>query len=176
MRTLTDQLANYAAYHRDRRNIITHFIGIPMIVLAVTILLARPSFDVGLLIPLTPAVILFVLTSLFYLRLEFALGLAMVVQTALYTWLGHWFGEQSTVLWLVSGIGLFALGWVIQFVGHFYEGRKPAFVDDVVGLLIGPLFITAELLFALGLRKPLLAEIEKRVGPTHDGSAARAAG
>lgn len=176
MRTLTDQLANYAAYHRDRRNIITHFIGIPMIVLAVTILLARPAFDVGLPIPLTPAVLLFVLTSLFYLRLEFALGLTMVVLTALFTWAGHWFGQQSTLVWLLSGIGLFALGWVIQFVGHFYEGRKPAFVDDLIGLLIGPLFITVEVLFALGLRKPLAAEIEKRVGPTHDGSEARAAG
>lgn len=176
MRTLTDQLANYAAYHRDRRNIATHFVGIPMIMLAVTILLSRPAFDVGAPVPLTPAVVVLVLASIFYLRLEFALGLTMVAVTALFTWAGHWFGQQSTGLWLFSGIALFVLGWVIQFIGHFYEGRKPAFVDDLVGLLIGPLFITAEVLFALGLRKRLLAEIEKRVGPTHDGSAARAAG
>lgn len=32
MRTLTDHLRQYAAYHRDRRNIVTHFAGIPMIV------------------------------------------------------------------------------------------------------------------------------------------------
>ena len=167
MRTLTDQLSTYAAYHRDRRNIITHFIGIPMIVLAVTILLSRPAFDVGLPVPLTPAIVLFVLTSLFYLRLEFALGLTMVVQTALYTWAGHWFGEQSTAVWLVSGIGLFVLGWVIQFIGHFYEGRKPAFVDDIVGLLVGPMFVVGEWLFAVGWGHEMLAEIERRVGPTH---------
>lgn len=29
MRSLEDQLAAYAAYHRDARNIATHFIGIP---------------------------------------------------------------------------------------------------------------------------------------------------
>ena len=40
---LTQQLAKYAAYHRDRRNIATHFIGIPMIVLAVAVLLSRPA-------------------------------------------------------------------------------------------------------------------------------------
>ena len=34
MRTLTQQLAQYAEYHRDRRNIATHFIGIPLIVLS----------------------------------------------------------------------------------------------------------------------------------------------
>ena len=43
MKTLTQQLANYAAYHRDRRNIATHFVGIPMIAVAVAVLLARPA-------------------------------------------------------------------------------------------------------------------------------------
>lgn len=41
MRSLTDQLSQYAAYHRDRRNVHTHFVGIPMIVLALTTLLGR---------------------------------------------------------------------------------------------------------------------------------------
>ena len=31
-KTLTDHLATYAEYHRDRRNIATHFFGVPMIV------------------------------------------------------------------------------------------------------------------------------------------------
>ncbi len=35
MKSGLDQLANYAAYHRDRRNIATHLIGVPMIVFAV---------------------------------------------------------------------------------------------------------------------------------------------
>ena len=43
MKTLTDHLAQYAAYHRDRRNIATHFIGIPLIVVAVAVLLSRPG-------------------------------------------------------------------------------------------------------------------------------------
>ena len=47
MKTLTDQLAQYGAYHRDPRNITTHFVGIPMIVLAVAVLLARPVWDVA---------------------------------------------------------------------------------------------------------------------------------
>jgi uncharacterized membrane protein YGL010W len=35
MRSLSDHLSNYAAYHQDGRNIATHFVGIPAIVLAV---------------------------------------------------------------------------------------------------------------------------------------------
>ena len=60
----------------------------------------------------------------------------------------------------------FVVGWVIQFVGHYYEGRKPAFVDDLVGLLVGPMFVVAEWMFMLGWNKPLLQAIEAEVGPT----------
>ena len=59
------------------------------------------------------------------------------------------------------------VGWTLQFIGHYYEGRKPAFVDDLVGLLVGPMFVVAEWLFLLGWCRPMLAEIERRVGPTH---------
>jgi uncharacterized membrane protein YGL010W len=61
-------------------------------------------------------------------------------------------------------VGGFFIGWVFQFIGHYFEGRKPAFVDDLVGLLIGPLFVVAEVLFLLGLRKDLESAIEARAG------------
>ena len=35
------------------------------------------------------------------------------------------------------------LGWAIQFVGHYWEGRKPAFADDLVGLLVGVIGLIA---------------------------------
>ena len=54
MRTATDLLSQYAAYHRDRRNIASHFVGVPMIVFAVGVLLARPTLFWGEL-ALTPA-------------------------------------------------------------------------------------------------------------------------
>lgn len=46
-RQATDLMAQYAAYHRDRRNIATHFVGIPLIVFAVGVLLARAQFHVA---------------------------------------------------------------------------------------------------------------------------------
>ena len=57
------------------------------------------------------------------------------------------------------------LGWVIQFVGHQYEGMKPAFTDDIMGLVIGPLFIMTEVFFVLGLKATLKKYVEDRVGP-----------
>jgi len=41
MRNATELMVQYAHYHRDRRNIATHFVGIPLIVLAVGVLRVR---------------------------------------------------------------------------------------------------------------------------------------
>ena len=173
MRTLEDQLSQYAAYHRDRRNIATHFVGIPMIVLAVAVLLARPVLAQWGGVHLSPATAVTLATALYYLRLDLRLGVVMAVLLALALWCAQTLAALATPVWLGWGIGLFVLGWLIQFVGHHYEGRKPAFVDDIVGLVIGPLFVVAEAGFALGLRRALQHEIDARSGPVRDGSAQR---
>lgn len=164
MKNLTDHLAQYAAYHRDPRNVATHFVGIPLIVLAVAVLLSRPEWSVGG-IPVSLATVFVVASSLFYLVLDRPLGLLMTGLMALAWWFGHWSAAQTTEVWLAIGVGGFVVGWIIQFVGHYYEGRKPAFVDDLMGLLVGPLFVVVEALFWLGLRPLLQAEVERRAGP-----------
>jgi uncharacterized membrane protein YGL010W len=162
MRTATDLLSQYAAYHRDRRNIVSHLVGVPMIVFAVGVLLARPSVPLaGFLI--TPAWVIFALAAAWYLtRGSILLGLAVTVVVGLLMLFAH----KIETAWIAWGVGFFVVGWIIQFVGHWYEGKKPAFVDDLVGLLVGPMFIVAEAMFALGWNRPLLDEIERRVGPT----------
>jgi uncharacterized membrane protein YGL010W len=174
-RPAIDLMSQYALYHRDRRNIATHFIGIPMIVFAIGVLLARPQMVVnGQMV--TPAGVLFVLTTLWYLtRGDVVLGVAVSLLNGLLLLLAHPLGSGSTVAWLGWGLGSFVLGWVFQFIGHYYEGKKPAFVDDLVGLLVGPMFVVAEWLFSLGWGKPMLAEIERRAGPTHIRDLAHAA-
>lgn len=167
MKSFVDYLSQYAAYHRDKRNIATHFVGIPMIVAAVAILLSRPVFMHADGVVISPALFAVTLTALFYLKLDIRFGLAMTVFLLACLWLGQWCAAQSTMTWLVAGIGMFVVGWVFQFVGHYYEGKKPAFVDDIMGLAIGPIFVAAELAFELGLRKDVEEAVVARVGPTH---------
>ncbi len=164
MKNLTDQLANYAAYHRDRRNIATHLIGVPMIVFGVVTLMARPAIEVAGL-PLTPAMVALIAAGIYYLLLDFALGLGLILVLGAMAWVGHAVAAAGTPTWLTVGIGMFVVGWIIQFIGHYYEGRKPAFVDDILGLLIGPLFVLAEVVFMLGGRRALQETIEASVGP-----------
>ncbi|WP_339489851.1 Mpo1 family 2-hydroxy fatty acid dioxygenase [Pseudomonas sp. EL_65y_Pfl2_R95] len=164
MKTLVDHLAQYAAYHRDQRNIVSHFVGIPMIVLAVAVLLSRPGVEwLGLW--WSGAALVSLVAALFYLRLDLRFGLAMSIGLLLCVWAGAVLAQQTTALWLSSGVGLFVLGWLIQFIGHYFEGRKPAFVDDVMGLAIGPLFVVAEAAFLLGMRTEVEQQVVERAGP-----------
>ena len=167
-RPASELLVQYARYHRDKRNIVSHFIGIPLIVLGLGVLLARLQLG-----PLNAAWLVWAVTALWYLSRGLpALGLATVALNALLMALAQPLATGSMAAWLGWGLGLFALGWLIQFVGHYWEGRKPAFVDDLVGLLVGPMFIVAEWMMAAGWARELAAEIERRAGPTRARDAA----
>lgn len=173
MKTLVDQLSQYADYHRDGRNILTHFVGVPMILFAVVILLSRPAWvlgDAGFV--LSPAVIAALAASVYYMLLDTRYGMTLAVVLGVMLAVGVWLAEQSITLWLAWGLGLFVVGWIIQFVGHHWEGRKPAFMDDIMGLLIGPLFVLAEMGFALGLRKEVQHAVEARSGPVRNPTSA----
>ena len=162
---LVRALANYAGYHRDKRNIFTHFFGVPLIVFGVQVLLARAGFPVGGVF-ISAMWLATALGCLYYLRLELAMCAVMTIWLLLMGWAAQALSLTAPYAWLIWGAGLFVVGWVIQFVGHYYEGKKPAFVDDLIGLAIGPLFVAAELLFLCGLRHDLEAQIVAIAGAT----------
>ena len=164
MKNLTDHLSQYAKYHRDERNILTHYAGIPLIVIAIFGLLWWPLFSLAG-ISITPALLLFIASALFYFRLDLRFGLVMLLFSGSCFAIAGYLAAQPTALWLSSAIALFVVGWVLQFIGHYFEGKKPAFVDDLMGLLIGPLFIVAEWAFMAGFAKPLQQQIEADAGP-----------
>lgn len=159
-------LNQYAQYHRDRRNIATHLIGVPLIGVGMGVLLSKPAFALGVVV-ITPGWLLVALASLWFItRGALLLGLATSLVFALVMLLAHRIPAASALAWLGWGLGFFVVGWVFQFIGHYYEGRKPAFVDDITGLLVGPMFVTLELLAPLGLFKALMDDIERHAGPT----------
>ena len=162
MRNLEQQITRYAAYHRDRRNIATHFMGVPMIVFSVVLALV-PWTIMGVNV----ALIAIGAAAVFYLILDVTLGtvaLALLFFSYLVAiYLNARLDHTAVILGLAAL--LFVFGWMIQFIGHQYEGLKPAFTDDIVGLAIGPLFVVTEVFFALGLKSALKKYVEARVGP-----------
>ncbi|MBA4176004.1 MAG: hypothetical protein C0505_05510 [Leptothrix sp. (in: Bacteria)] len=164
-RSAQQLLSQYAEYHRDRRNIATHFVGVPMIMFGALVLLARPTFELAGL-TLTPAALALALVLPWTLsRGAFGLGSVTALAWVALAMLAHLIAG-ATGQGPAWGAGFFLVGWVIQFVGHYYEGRKPAFVDDLVGLFVAPMFVLLEMLAPLGLFRGLLAEVERHAGPT----------
>lgn len=47
-------------------------------------------------------------------------------------------------------LGLFVVGWILQFVGHAIEGNQPAFFSNPMYLLIGPVWLVRRVVGALG--------------------------
>ena len=175
MKTFEQQLTQYAAYHRDPRNIASHFLGVPMIMFAVVVLLSLPLLLNAAGIPVTAALLVALVTGAYYLRLHAGTGVLMALILAAMLWFGQHIAALETGAWLGWGAGLFVVGWIIQAIGHVYEGRKPAFVDDLMGLIIGPLFVLCEALFALGLLQQARSTIEGSVGPVRRNRANLAA-
>ena len=165
MTSLEQNLTQYAAYHRDRRNIATHFFGIPMIVLAGVIALGTATIHVGGM-DVTLAAVFAVAACVYYLTLDVLFGVTMAVALFVACAVASEVIARLGAPWaLVSAAVTFVAGWALQYLGHYYEGIKPAFYDDVKQLLIGPLFLCAETFFALGAKRPLARYIEERVGP-----------
>jgi uncharacterized membrane protein YGL010W len=166
MRSLAENLTQYAAYHRDRRNIATHFAGVPMIVFAVVLALATVDIP-GAPIAISLAALASIAACFYYFRLDAAFGATMAGTLFVMCAIASEVVARTGTGWsLAIATATFTIGWALQFWGHKFEGMKPAFFDDAKQLLIGPLFVVAELYFMMGARQALRHFIEERVGPT----------
>jgi len=156
MKSAVEQLSTYKSVHLNPQNIKTHFIGVPMIIWSAFLMLGTIRFD-WQDYQISAAMILTVLVLGYYmaLHMRLALGLVLFILPVLYT------SEQvvHTSHPFIIAISIFVIGWVMQFIGHHYEKAKPAFMDDLNQLLIGPFFLMAELYFMMGLEKDLAAQI-----------------
>ena len=157
MKSLEDQMSFYAAYHQDARNKATHFVGVPVIVLSLMIPLSWLRFE-----GLTAAMVVTVVLLAYYLALDVWLGLAMCVLMGALLWIGQLIADQGALAgWIWFGV-LFVGGWILQLVGHVFEGRKPALADNLFQIFVAPIFLCAELFFALGYKPQLHSAVEER--------------
>ncbi len=151
------ELAAYAAVHRDWRNKATHFVGIPVIVLSLLLALSQGRVEMGgtgvsLALLVTAAAVLG------WMALDLGIGLIMaaIMAVAWYTAevIAGSLGPTST--WMAFGV-LFVGGWILQFLGHYFEGRRPALLSNIFQAFVGPMFLVAETMVALGYRADLAA-------------------
>ena len=161
MKTLEEQMSFYAAYHQDKRNKASHFFGVPMIIISLFIPLSWVKVMVGD-VAFSGSFVFAAAILLYYVFLDAALAVAAAVFTALFIVIADWIvGRGTAVAWSAFAV-LFIGGWIIQLVGHHFEGRKPALVDNLFQIFIAPIFLCAELFFALGYKPRLHAAVQER--------------
>ncbi len=130
--TKTELFAEYGSYHADRRNRVCHAFGIPLIVLGIMGLAHLVALG-----PVDLAVVAAIAVLVYYAAIDLRGALLSAVVFAIL------YAIAMRLPWEVS-LGAFILGWVFQLVGHRFEGTKPKFLENLVYLLIGPLYIFEE--------------------------------
>jgi uncharacterized membrane protein YGL010W len=161
MKSLEDQMGFYAAYHQDARNKATHFIGVPAIMLSLFIPLAWLRLEVGG-VTLTAAMLLAAVVLAYYFLLDVPLALAMLLFTGLLVFVGERIaGLGAAAGWTWFAI-LFVGGWILQLAGHAFEGRKPALASNLFQVFVAPIFLCAEVFFALGYKPRLHSAMQER--------------
>jgi uncharacterized membrane protein YGL010W len=151
-RPVDQWIGNYAEDHRNPTNILIHWICVPFIVwtvvaalwvIPVPAMLGRPGLWAG---------VSMVAALSFYLRLSRPLGFAMLVMFVLLGLITEGlYRVLGPGMLLALAIGVFVVAWIAQFIGHNIEGRRPAFLTDLVYLLIGPAWIAAKVMRKLGI-------------------------
>jgi len=144
MQTGRQLFDDYGAYHRDRRNLVCHEIGIPLIVLGIIALLRLVTLPVVWSQPHDLAAVAVLVTAVYYLFLG---GAGRGVIWAAFVAIGAMFVLYTLAAYVTwpFAIGAFVVGWIFQFVGHAYEGKSPAFLTNLLHLLVGPLWVASHL-------------------------------
>ena len=169
MKSLEDQMSVYAAYHQDGRNKATHFVGVPTIMLSLFIPLAWLRVEVGG-VTLTAAMLFAAVVVAYYFVLDMPLGIAMLAVSAALVWLGQTIADQGALQgWMWFAV-LFVGGWILQLAGHVFEGRKPALADNLFQIFVAPIFLAAEVFFALGYKPKLHTAVQERALRLRAGS------
>ena len=169
MKPLEEPMGMYTAYHRHTVNRAIHYVMVPAIVWSLMVALDLvPLFVLGGT-TITLAFPIVALLLIWYLMLDFTFGVAsaavftMLLVSAIV--LNVSVASPTTSL-IIAGC-VFVGSWVFQFLGHgVWEKRRPALVDNVLQVLIAPMFLVAETAFAMGFKKDLEQRIEA-VAKTH---------
>lgn len=130
--TKAQLFTEYALYHADRRNRACHAVGIPLIVFGLMGMLHPVALG-----PVDLAVIASVTTLAYFATIDPRGALISAVAFAIL------YEIASRLSWEVA-TAAFVIGWIFQLLGHRFEGTKPKFLENLVYLLIGPLYFFEE--------------------------------
>lgn len=152
MRTVNQWLNEYGESHQNNTNKSIHWVCVPAIFFSIVGLLYSIKLPWTINdIAINVAMIVLLLTTLYYLRLSLPLGIGMFLFGILCLLLCFLIEKYIPVpLWMISVI-IFVIALIGQFYGHNIEGKKPSFLKDIQFLLIGPMWLMSFIYKKLGI-------------------------
>jgi uncharacterized membrane protein YGL010W len=141
-RRVNQLLDHYSQSHLHPSNERIHYCAIPAIMFSMTGLIAS--------IHLWLAYFFIVASLVYYARLSGVFFASMTV-ISLVMLVGLHALDARGMLFQTSA-ALFVGAWILQFIGHKIEGKKPSFFEDIQYLWVGPLFVLSKLFRAIGIR------------------------
>jgi len=140
MRDLTQWLSDYGDSHQNPINQKIHKVAVPGIFISVVGLIwSIPSVSFyGYTLNWVWVAVIPVWA--FYFKLSLSVFLMMLGFTLASISL-VWSLEIMQLPVLLISLSMFASLWLLQFIGHKIEGKKPSFFDDLAFLLIGPIWV-----------------------------------
>lgn len=152
MRSIDRWLEDYGESHRNPVNKRIHWVCVPVIVWCVLALLwsVPTAGDFHALLNWAALAVAVAVVYYAWLSIPLAAGAAVLLVAMLYT---IELTDRSGLrpLWLMGAV-LFGIAWIGQFIGHAIEGKRPSFFKDIQFLMIGPLWLLADVYRRLGIR------------------------
>ncbi len=156
MRKIDLLFAEYAESHRNATNKLIHWICVPLIFWTILGFISIiPSKAIGFRYIGEISYVSFAaiaLVTIFYMRLSVLISLmmffVMILMESFAYGINIRFKGDS---WMVY-LSVFIATWILQFVGHQIEGKKPSFLKDLQFLLVGPIWLLSFILKKLGIR------------------------
>ena len=164
MKTIHNWFEEYSESHQNKMNKIIHWVCIPLIfwsIIALLSLIPHSYLDLFNHTFLNDIMhwgtVIILLGLIFYLRLSFKIFIGMMLFSVCvlmdiyytlilfdtYGFFGFFKTLNNNIFLLYFSVIIFVFAWILQFVGHKIEGKKPSFLKDVQFLLIGPAWLLA---------------------------------
>ncbi|MEZ9525103.1 Mpo1 family 2-hydroxy fatty acid dioxygenase [Enterovibrio norvegicus] len=140
MKSLEQWFEEYGESHQNLTNQKIHKVAVPGIFFSVAgFLWLVPSLSV-VGVSIAPYFIVLAFVLGFYAMMSLKAFIVMTAFSMFCTLILVQLQHAQVSVLVLSSV-LFVLLWILQFVGHHIEGKKPSFFKDIQFLLIGPAWV-----------------------------------
>lgn len=152
---MDNELSFYKYYHQNPINKWIHFFCIPLIVLSIIVLLNdfyilneryNKKFNkIDRIWKYKMSNLIIILYIISYSTISLKIGIVMFIYFMILKCLSNFLllRIKNNLIPII----MFVVGWILQFIGHFIEGRRPALIDSIFQAFFQAPLFSLEVLF-----------------------------